>query len=273
MRLIVLLLRVPEALTCCDIVRCHAVKNGCPDKRPPDMQRLASMSERILGIAYELTNSLTAIVGYSEILQSLDLDPGIKKCVTTVYISSLRSLRTVEGLLIFLREKGIECNMVNINEIIEKTLSLFEYQMKLHDIKLTMNLTPNIPFVRGDSYKLQQAFFHIVMSAFQVLDAWEGDKTIFVATSFDTRVVRIYISDTGLSMDQTLSEKIFNPLLTAKPKGMGLGLNSVYNIVKAHGGSINTIQRGKGRTLSIEFPLTGQECNGMEEFELCKINA
>jgi len=72
-------------------------------------------------------------------------------------------------------------------------------------------------------------------------------------------------------MDQTLSEKMFNPLLTAKPKGMGLGLNSVYNIVKAHGGSINTIQRGKSRTLSIEFPLTSQERNGTEEFEFCRL--
>ena len=264
--MIVLLIKVSNAYTYHGIGRYHAVKNGCSDKRLPDMQQLASMGERIVGTAHELTNSLTAIVGNSEILQSLDLDPDIKKYVTTVYVSALRSLSTVEGLLTFLRKKGIECNMVNINEIIEKTLSLFEYQMKLHDIKLAMNLTPDIPFVRGDSYKLQQVFFHIVMSAFQVLDTWEGEKTIFVATSFDDSVVRIYISDTGLSVDQSLSEKIFNPFLTTKPKGMGLGLNSVYTIVKAHGGSIYTLQRGKGCTLSIEFPLTGQESNGMEEF-------
>ena len=271
--MIVLLRKVPEAYTYRGIVRYHAVKSGCSDKRLPDIQRLASISERIVGIAHELTNIVTAIVAYSEILQSLDLDPGIKRYVTTVYVSALRSLRIVEGLLTFLREKGIECKLININEIIEKTFSLFEYQMKLHDIKLTMNLTPDIPFVQGDFYKLQQVFFHIVMSAFQVFETWKGDKTISVTTSFDDRVVRICISDTCLCVDQSLSEKIFNPFLTAKPKGMGLGLNSVYTIVKAHGGSIHTLQRGKGCTFSIEFPLTGQECNGMEEFELCKLNA
>jgi two-component system, NtrC family, sensor kinase len=249
------------------------VKSGCSDKRLTDIQRLTSMSERIVGIAHELTNILTAIVANSEILQSLDLDAGIKRYVTTVYVSALRSLRIVEGLLTFLREKGIECNLININEIIEKTLSLFEYQMKLHDIRLSMNLTPNIPLVRGDSYKLQQVFFHIVMSAFQALDTRQGEKIIFVATSFDDRVVRIYISDSGLNVDQSLSERIFNPFLTTKPKGMGLGLNSVYTIVKAHGGSIHTLQGGKGCTLSIEFPLTGQECNGMDDFELCRLNA
>jgi signal transduction histidine kinase len=234
------------------------VKDGFSDR-----QQLASLGERIWGTAHELSNSLSVIVGNSKILQSLDLD----QYIAYIYVSALRSLRTVESLIEFLRENGIECSIVNINEIIEKTLSLFECQMRLQDIQLIMNLAPDIPFIRGDFYKLEQAFFHIVMNAFLALDSWEGKKTITVATTFDECAVRIHVSGTGR---QPHAAKIFDHRPTAKPNGRGLGLDTAYGIVKAHGGSIRKIQEGEMCTLNIEFPLSGQGCSGIEEFEPAK---
>jgi signal transduction histidine kinase len=212
-----------------------------------DTQQLASLGERIWGTAHELSNALSVIVGNSKILQSVDLD----QYIAYIHVSALRSLRTVESLIAFLRDNGIECGIVNINEIIEKTLSLFECQMRLQDIQVIMDLAPDIPFVRGDFHELEQAFFHIVMNAFLALDSWEGRRTITVATTFDECAVRIHVSETGRQ----------------QPKGRGPGLDAAYGIVKAYGGSIRKVQRGEDCTLNIEFPLSCQRCTGIEEFE------
>jgi len=229
-----------------------------------DRQHLASLGEQIWGTAHELNNSLSVIVGNTRILQSLDLD----QYIAHIQASALRSLRTVESLIAFLRENGIDCNIVNINEIIEKTLSLFEYQMRLKDIQLITNLAEDVPFIRGDFSKLEQAFFHIVMNAFLTLDSWQGKKTISVATSFDESAVRIHVSHTGPGVGRSPASKISDPRLTAEPKGKGIGLGNAYGIVKAQGGSIHIIQKGEECTLNAEFPVACQGCLGIEEFDL-----
>lgn len=124
-----------------------------------EIEKLASLGELIAGISHELNNPLSAILGYSEILQTIDMDPQIKRYINNIHISAMRSAKVVEGLLTFLRKNDMEFNKININDVIKQTVSLFEYQMRTNSISLLLCLSSDIPHVMGDFYRLQQVFF------------------------------------------------------------------------------------------------------------------
>lgn len=220
-----------------------------------EIEKLASLGELIGGISHELNNPLSAILGYSEILQSLDIQPEIKKYIKNIHIAAMRSAKIVEGLLTFLRKRDVEFNAVNINDVIKQTVSLFEYQMRMNNISLVMELAAGIPHIRGDFYKLQQVFFNLIMNALQALEGWHKDRRIVISSDFLERsIVRAIVSDSGPGIASDNVGKIFSPFFTTKPKGTGLGLSIVQGIIKDHSGSISVFSGEDGCFFAIDMP-------------------
>jgi signal transduction histidine kinase len=219
-----------------------------------EIEKLASLGELIAGISHELNNPLSAILGYSEILQTIDMDPQIKRYINNIHISAMRSAKVVEGLLTFLRKNDMEFNKININDVIKQTVSLFEYQMRTNSISLLLCLSSDIPHVMGDFYRLQQVFFNIIMNALQALEKWHNERRISISSDFYEGRVRVIISDSGPGIDREHICKIFSPFFTTKPKGTGLGLSIVQGIIKEHMGGISVLSEGHGCSFVIELP-------------------
>ncbi len=232
------------------------LRNDFSDRGIIEIERLASLGELIAGISHELNNPLSAILGYSEILQTLDMDPQIKRYINNIHIAAMRSAKIVEGLLIFLGKKQIEFNTININAVIKQTVSLFEYQMRTNNISLVLNLASGIPHIKGDFYKLQQVVFNLLMNALQALEVWGREKRITVSSDFHSGVIRTIISDSGPGIAEDKMDKIFSPFYTTKPKGTGLGLSIVHGIIREHGGRISVCSEGHGCSFNIELPAT-----------------
>lgn len=224
-----------------------------------ETERLVAIHELIAGIIHELNDPLSAILGFSEILQSLDADPEVKKYIGNIHVAAVRSAKIVEGLLTFMRKREMEFHVININDVIRQTVSLFEYQMRTRDISLTLSLCGNELPVKGDAYKLQQVFFNILMNALQALELWQGEKRVSVSSELSGGTASITVSDSGPGIGAGDIGKVFTPFFTTKPKGTGLGLSIVHGVIMEHGGEISVIPNdGAGATgcsFSINLPV------------------
>ena len=219
-----------------------------------EIERLESLSELIAGIIHELNDPLSAILGFSEILESLDIDPEIKKYISNIHIAAVRSAKIVEGLLTFMRRKEVELAALNINDVVKQAVSLFEYQMRTRNISLVLSLSSEVPPVKGDIFKLQQVFFNLLMNALQSLETWHRERRISVLSEYKDGMVRLYISDNGPGIPPENINKIFTPFFTTKPKGTGLGLSIAHGIMREHGGRISVRSGGNGCSFAIEMP-------------------
>ncbi len=219
-----------------------------------EIEKLILLGKQIASLAHELNNPLTAILGYAEMLQTIELDPRAKRYANNIYISAIRAAKIAEGLLTYLKKKEIQFAPVNINEVIEKTLSLFEYQIAVNSISLQLDLPPVNP-ARGDFHKLQQIFFNLIINSIQSLETWHGKKKIMITTKSYKDKIRVFVSDTGPGINKLNENKIFSSIYTTKKDGSGLGLNIVYNIVKEHGGDISLSPTSAGCSFVIDFPV------------------
>lgn len=220
-----------------------------------ELEKFALLGEQIAGIAHELNNPLSAILGYSEMLQTMELEPKAKKYADNIYISAIRAAKIAESLLTFLKKKEIKFVPLNLNEVIEKTLSLFDYQLRANSISVRLDLSSTMP-IKGDFHKLQQIFFNLIMNAIQSLEIWDGEKTIRISTSSLENKVRVMVSDSGPGIDNFNISKVFSTFHTTKNSGTGLGLSIVHSLVKEHGGEISLISDAKGCSFLIDFSMT-----------------
>ncbi len=227
-------------------------KGSLSPKKIEELEKLALLGKQIASIAHELNNPLTAILGYSEMLQTMELEPKAKRYADNIYISAIRAAKIAEGLLAYMQKKEINLTSVKINEVIGKTLSLFEYQLKVNGISVNLDLSSS-QLVKGDFHKLQQIFFNLIINAIHSLENWDGEKRISISSKSLENKIRIIISDTGPGIDNSHIDKIFTPFSTTKKNGSGLGLNIVHNIVKEHGGAISLMPDAAGCTFIIDF--------------------
>lgn len=220
-----------------------------------NIEGIESINKLIANIIHQLNDPLSAILGFSEVLQSLDMEPEIKKYIGNIHISALRSVRIVEGLLTFIRKKESEFTAININDVLRQTVSLFQYQMRTRNISLAVKLSPELPVMSGDFYRMQQVFFNVLMNAMQALEDWHRDRRMTIMSEAADNKIMIMISDNGPGIDAENINKIFNPFFSTTPKATGLGLSIAHGIVKEHGGNITVKSaKGEGCTFIIELP-------------------
>ncbi len=220
-----------------------------------DNEKLTSLGELLGGLAHELNSPISAILSYSEMLQSPDIqDNSRDKYVQNIHGAALRASKVIDGLLTLLRTQKSEFTSLTVNNIVRKTVPLFEYQLRDRGISLIMDLASGLPHVRGDFYRLQQVLFNLLMNAMQSLNSWEGEKRIVITSFAAVRSVRIVIEDSGPGIRPEHCDKIFLPFFTTKPKGTGLGLSIAESIIKEHGGNISIVSGSPGCRISVELP-------------------
>ncbi len=205
-------------------------------------EKLSSIGTLVSGIAHELNNPLTGVIGYTEILMSNEKLPGeVKSDLEKVYREANRCVRIVKNLLTFARRYKAEKGAVNINEILQSALDLIGYQFKANNIQIITDFDNTIPAIHGDPQQLQQAFLNIIINAYQAMYEHKKGKSLIIKTgTIGNNSIAVSFKNDGPPIPEEHKLKIFDPFFTTKGvgKGTGLGLSITHGIIKDHGGSI-----------------------------------
>jgi len=227
-------------------------------------EKLAAVGQLVSGVAHELNNPLTSIAGLSEfLLEQQELGPKDRDHLQVIHEQAERASRIVRNLLTFARKGPGERARVNLNDVVQRTLLLMSYDLKLKDIRTEKNLGSGMPDVVGDRHALQQVVLNLVTNAAHALAGNEAGRprTIRINTWFDQRV-RLRVADTGPGIPEEVLSHLFTPFFTTKEPGhgTGLGLSITYSIVEAHGGQI-TVERPAegGAAFLVELPPAGAD--------------
>ena len=221
--------------------------------------RLAAVGELAAGVAHELNNPLAAVQAYAQFLASReDLNVSMKNDVETIYKEAQRATRITTNLLSFARRHTPEKRLVSINEAIEKSLELHSYRMRVNNIEVVAELSPDLPTTIGDFHQLQQIFVNIINNAEQAMTEAHGKGRLYVTTREVGEMIQITFSDDGPGISDEYMNRIFDPFFTTKEegKGTGLGLGICLKIAKEHGGNLHaSSEPGNGATFVVEIPI------------------
>ena len=221
-------------------------------------EKLASMGEMLSGVAHEINNPLTAIIGNSQLLmRKSDLDNDVMRKVDTIQRESARVHRIVQNLLSFARKEETKKEMMDINDIIKDVCDLVIYNVKVNNIKINLGLEDNLTQTYIDSNQIKQVFINILNNAIDALID-NGGGNIEIKSYKMVDAIRVEFKDDGPGIPDNIRKKIFDPFFTTKDvgKGTGLGLSISYGIVKNHNGEINvTSEKGVGTKFTVSLPI------------------
>ena len=224
-------------------------------------EKLSAIGELISGIAHELNNPLTGVMGYSQLLQlRKDLDDRARDSLLKINNLALRCQKIVQNLLSFARKQKPERTLSNVNDMLERTVELRNYELSVNNIQIVRELERNLPKTIADSHQLQQVFLNIITNAEHAMLQAHGRGRLTIRSRADlpnSRIV-VEIGDDGPGIPEAHLSKIFDPFFTTKEvgKGTGLGLSLSYGIIKEHGGNIYALSRqGEGATFVVELPI------------------
>jgi len=226
--------------------------------------RLASVGELASGIAHEMNNPLTTVVGFSQLLLKRDLPDDVRERLELVNQEAKRCATVAKNLLTFARKHDAEKHPTNINDVIQNVLELRAYEQRVHNIGINAKLAPNLPEIQADGFQLQQVFINIVINAEHFMYEAHGKGTLTVITERIEDTVRASFADDGPGIDREALGHIFDPFFTTKEvgKGTGLGLSISHGIIAEHGGKLYAeSELGKGATFIIELPI-GKKAKG-----------
>ncbi len=229
-------------------------------------EKLSSIGLLAAGVAHEVNTPLAVISSYAQMLsKQVNGDPKKAELLEKITKQTFRASEIVNSLLNFSRTSSSEFNNVDLNRVIQDTLTLLEHQFKTARIKVVPELRPNLPPILGNTGKLQQVFLNLFLNA---KDAMPAGGTLKITTG-NGHNVSVSVADTGSGIAQEHIHRIYDPFFTTKNKpktghsgGTGLGLSVTYGIIQEHAGKIHVDSApGTGTTFTMEFPMIRKVVN------------
>ena len=221
-------------------------------------EKMSAVGQLIAGVAHELNNPLTAILGYAQLLEGAGLDHRSADYVKKLFKQAQRTHRVVQNLLSFARQRTPQKRDVDLKKVLEETLALREYDLKVNNITLERDLPESMPSVVADPHQLEQVFLNVINNALDAMLEGSGNGVLKVRGFRKGNFVCVEFDDSGPGIKDP--SRIFDPFYTTKSvgKGTGLGLSICYGIIKEHGGEIVARNRDEGGA-AIEIRLPASE--------------
>jgi PAS domain S-box-containing protein len=221
-------------------------------------EKMSAVGQLISGVAHELNNPLTAILGYAQLLESANLDRNSADYVRKLFKQAQRTHRVVQNLLSFARQRKPEKANVDLLKVLDEIIALREYDLRVNNIVLEREIPKDVPSVIADPHQLEQVFLNIVNNALDAMGEGSSHGVLKVSVSTKDGFVCVQFADNGPGIKDV--NRIFDPFYTTKSvgKGTGLGLSICYGIVKEHNGEIVARNRDEGGA-SIEVRLPASE--------------
>ena len=223
--------------------------------------RLAAVGEMAAGIAHEINNPLTSVIGYSELLEHrTDLPADIKEDIKIINDGSQRVKDIVNRMLTFARQTKPMKSSVSITELIDNTLELRGYALRTANIEVIRDYEPDLPWLTIDPSQMQQVILNITVNAEYAMKKANSRGTLTITARKAGDRVQISFKDDGPGMTKEIQTRLFQPFFTTKEpsEGSGLGLSLSRAIILEHGGTIVVESKpGQGATFIIELPITG----------------
>ena len=220
--------------------------------------RLVSIGELASGIAHELNNPLTSVIGFTELLAEREVPDDIKDDLLFINKEAQRTAQIVQNLLTFARKHKEGKEPVNINNVILAVLELRAYELRVNKIEVNTPLTANLPKVLANFFQLQQVFINLIINAEYIMIKEHNKGKLTITTERAGDIVRASVADDGPGIAKDDIEHLFDPFFTTKEvgKGTGLGLSICHGIITEHGGGIYVESKpGKGATFIVELPI------------------
>jgi len=219
-------------------------------------EKLSALGRMAAGIAHEVNNPLGGILLYgTNLIKKVPQDSPLREGLEVIINETIKCKHIIQDLLEFSRDRPLSKAMANINDIIEKAVSILENEFQLKHIHIEKHLFREMPDIFLGSNQMEQVMVNLLINAIEAIQE-RGTITIRSDISTEQKLVRVEIKDTGCGIPQVSMAKIFEPFFSTKSKGTGLGLAVSYGIVKKHQGNIRvTSQPGQGTCFTIEIPL------------------
>ncbi|MEM8686047.1 MAG: PAS-domain containing protein [Pseudomonadota bacterium] len=226
-------------------------------------EKLSALGELLAGVAHELNNPLSVVVGQSLMLTETAQDEKIKARAEKIGNAADRCARIVKTFLAMARQQPAQTTNVNVNDVVESSLEVAGYALRTSGVALALRLTPDLPAVWGDPDQLNQIFINLIVNAEQALRGWSGPKRVKIVSRYDTarNDVVVKIHDSGPGIPENVRSRIFEPFFTTKEvgEGTGIGLAFCHRIVETHGGSIRVeCKPGQGTAFFVRLPASSR---------------
>jgi two-component system NtrC family sensor kinase len=229
-------------------------------------EKLAAMGQMLAGVAHELNNPLTAILGVTELLRdSGGLQDNTRRQLELTHRQARRAARIVQNLLEFSRPAAPQKKPIDVNTIVERTLQLQDHSLRRNNVEVDFQPQPDLPAVIGDANQLIQVFLNLISNAEYAIREVRETGRIQIRIGRIGAHISVTVQDDGVGVAQEALPKLFDPFYTTKRPGggTGLGLSICMSIVREHGGSVDveTLPAG-GSAFTVYLPAAPDEVSG-----------
>ena len=227
-------------------------------------EKMGAVGQLVSGVAHEVNNPLTAILGFADLLlENPQIPETARRDLRVILQEAQRTKQIVQNLLSFARQTPPQRKPVEINSVLRRTVQLRAYDFNSHGIEVLEHLGESLPQVVGDQHQLQQVFLNIMNNAYDAVRETGRPARIEVTTASLGAYVEISFRDNGHGIAQP--DRVFDPFFTTKEvgKGTGLGLSICYGIVREHGGEIlcHNNTGSEGATFMVRLPAVSESAS------------
>ena len=215
--------------------------------------RVSALGELTASLAHELNQPLTAILSNAQAAQRLlGADPvnleEIREILKDIVADDKRAGDVIQRLRGLLKKGDLEFVPLDLNDIVGEVAWLVRSDAALRNVSMSLDLAPDLPTVRGDRVQLQQVVLNLVLNGLEAMrESPPGARTLVIRTARDgAATVAVAVQDSGMGIDETELDRMFHPLYTTKPEGLGMGLAIARTIVNAHGGRLGAANNVHG---------------------------
>jgi PAS domain S-box-containing protein len=225
-------------------------------------EKMSALGSLLAGVAHELNNPLSVVVGHASLLEDFATDAAIRDRALKIRTAADRCARIVRTFLAMARSKPRQRSAVRLNATIEEALEIVAYGLRTADVEVVRALAPDLPAVWADGDQLHQVFANLFVNAQQALQGVPPPRRLTITSDFDDEAVWVAVADNGPGIPADIAQRVFEPFFTTKPQGVGtgVGLSVCHGIVAAHDGEIRLeASGGPGARFVVRLPRTAAQ--------------